>query len=94
MKKFKSDCGYIVYETTPRECVEITNGFGICDMCAKTDKVIYLVPVLNHAFCQKCYDDWNGRAIFYEDDLWFEEFYARIWEDMAKRKKIDLVEIR
>lgn len=93
MKKFKSDCGYIVYETTPRECIEITNGFGICDMCAKTDKVIYLVPVLNHAFCQKCYDDWNERAIFYEDDLWFEKLYVDTWEHNALRKGFNIVEI-
>lgn len=52
MRKLKSKCGYVVYETTPKECIEITGGFGICDMCAKTDKTIYLVPVLNHALCQ------------------------------------------
>lgn len=32
MRKFKSKCGYVVYETTPKECIEITGGFGICDM--------------------------------------------------------------
>ncbi len=93
MKKFKSDCGYIVYETTPKECIEITNGFGICDMCAKTDKVIYLVPVLNHAFCQKCYNDWNQRAVFYKEDLWFEKLYVDTWEHNALRKGINIVEI-
>lgn len=89
MRKFKSKCGYVVYKTTPKECIEITNGFGICDMCAKPDKTIYLVPVLSHALCQKCYDDWNERAVFYEDDLWFEKIYIETWETEALKRKIE-----
>lgn len=91
MRKFKSKCGYVVYETTPKECIKITDGFGICDMWAKTDKTIYLVPVLNHALCQKCYDDWNERAVFYKDDLWFEKIYIDTWEHEASKRKIEVI---
>ena len=31
MKKTKSKCGYVVYETNLTECVRITDGYGICD---------------------------------------------------------------
>ena len=93
MKKFKNDCGYVVYETTPKECIHITDGFGICDMCAKTDKKIYLVPVLNYALCQKCYDDWNKRAVYYKEDLWFEQLYIEAWEKRARLFKYDVEEI-
>lgn len=93
MKKFKSKCGYTVYETTTRECIEITDGIGVCDMCNKTNKTLYLVPVLNHALCPKCFQEWDERAIFYKDDLWFEKIYKDGWESRARRKGIEVVEL-
>lgn len=92
MKKFKSKCGYIVYETTPKECILITGGFGICDMCAKTDKKIFLVPVLNHALCIKCFETWNERAVFYKEDLPFERVFQDIYEKNAKQVGLEVVE--
>lgn len=92
MKKFKSKCGYVVYETTTKECITITGGFGICDMCNKTNKTLYLVPVLNLALCPNCFNDWNDRAEFYEEDLCFEKVYKDIWENEARRNGIEIKE--
>lgn len=92
MRKFKSKCGYVVYEATIKECISITDGFGICDMCNKSNNTLYLVPVLNHALCPKCFQDWNERAVFYKDDLWFEKIYVDIWERMALKRNIEVIE--
>lgn len=92
MRKFKSKCGYVVYETTTKECISITDSFGICDMCNKSNNTLYLVPVLNHALCPKCFQDWNERAVFYKDDLWFEKIYGYTWERMALKRNIEVIE--
>ena len=33
----------------------------------------YLIPVLNHYYCEKCYNEWVESAEYYEEDRWFEE---------------------
>lgn len=93
MKKFKSKCGYVVYKTTTIECIKTTDGFGICDECGKTDNTLYLVPVLNHAQCPKCFNQWNEESEFYEEDLWFEKGYENAWEKRAKEKNIEIIKL-
>lgn len=91
MKKTKSKCGYIVYETSLTECVRITDGYGICDMCAKPSFKLYLIPVLNSAYCEKCFNDWNERAIYYKEDLDFESSYVKFFEKRAKERGVEVV---
>lgn len=81
MKKFKTDCGYVVYEVTIEELRQL-GGMGVCDHCNKPAAVGYLVPVLNRWLCQGCYAEFNARAKFYPEDLKSEEFNCRYYESI------------
>lgn len=91
MKKTKSKCGYVVYETSLTECVRITDGYGICAMCAKPSFKLYLIPVLNSAYCEKCFNDWNESAIYCKEDLDFESDYVKFFEKRAKERGVEVV---
>jgi len=71
MKKIKTAVGYTAYETTAIETTKL-GGIGVCDECNKFAASGYLVPVLNHYQCPKCFDSWNKRAKYYQEDIEFE----------------------
>lgn len=81
MRKFKMRCGHIAYEASTLETVFI-GGAGICDDCGNFAKTGYLVPVLNHYQCPDCFAEFQSRAKFYPEDLWFERSYAGHWEKL------------
>lgn len=88
MKKLLSKCGYIVYKCTLTELVEVTGGYGLCDMCNTPNKEMFLIPVLNSAMCLQCYEDWNKRAIFYEDDIPFQNVHNQRYIEMARMRNV------
>lgn len=79
MIKFVNKIGYTVYKITAQECMQF-GGLGICDECNTFSKVGYLVPVLNHFMCPKCYSEWLSYAKFYGEDLEFQNYYIRYYE--------------
>lgn len=81
MIKIKTKCGYIAYKVSREEIVSV-GGFGICDHCNEPSKTGFLVPVLNHWICPKCYEEWNERAHFYPEDLWVEEKNCQYYESV------------
>jgi hypothetical protein len=86
MKKIKTEIGHTAYETTVTELILI-GGFGICDECNEFAPKGYLVPVLNHYQCPKCFENWSKRAKFYSEDVEFErrtEFYYESKMPMVK----------
>lgn len=48
-------------------------GIGICDRCNNSAPTGYLVCVLNHWYCEKCYREWEARAKYYPEDSVYEE---------------------
>lgn len=56
MRKMLTKAGLIAYHTTAAE-ITLIGGFGICDECGKHSHEGYLVPVLNHWQCPKCFND-------------------------------------
>lgn len=80
MKKFGSKQGYTVYKVR-REQLALIGGLGICDECNDTPDFGYLVPVLNHYQCPKCFEEWNNNHSYYYDDIDFQNKYAKIYED-------------
>jgi hypothetical protein len=60
--------GFKIIEISDRECKEKIGGLGICDDCNKDFQTAFYVAVLNHCYCQKCYDSWMTRAINYDSD--------------------------
>lgn len=71
--------GFLVIETTLCEMVAI-GGFGICDFCNNSSFVGYYIAVLNRWYCEKCYEEFTERAIYYEEDKRVElknyEYYS------------------
>lgn len=61
-----------VLEITSQQCKEKIGGLGICDDCNKDFETAYYVAVLNHCYCQKCYDSWMLRAVNYKEDHYVE----------------------
>ena len=80
-KKFINEKGFTVYEMTGAETMEF-GGYGICDYCNEGAAKGYLIPVLNHYYCEECYNEWVESAEYYEEDRWFEkrkiEYYDSI----------------
>ncbi len=80
MIKSKISCGWTFYKTTLEEILSF-GGLGICDDCGEFHpEGGFLVPVLNHWMCQKCFDEWKSRAKFYSSDLDFEQSYIKLYE--------------
>lgn len=79
MRKTKTKCGYVAYEADFTETL-LLGGAGICDECNQIAIRGYLVPVLNHYMCPKCFGEWNSRAIFYEEDLPVEQRTSAYYE--------------
>lgn len=70
--------------------IKITDGLGICDKCLMSDEEQYLIPVLNWAMCQDCYNEWNERAIYYPEDIKFETQITNFYLQRAKQVNIEI----
>ena len=68
MKKFTIPEGYIAYSCYAFE-TGFLGGMGICDDCGEFAPCGYLVPVLNHYMCPKCFQEWTSHNTFYLEDL-------------------------
>ena len=86
MKKVITKGGLIAYKTTSQE-LQLIGGLGICDECNTAPGSGYLVPVLNHWMCDKCYEDWQRRAKRYPEDDPIEQKNARYYEAMIPLEK-------
>ena len=88
MNYFINSKGFKIIKTSKQEIISI-GGFGICDSCAKTSEYGYLIPALgSYWYCEKCYDDWDKRAKFYEEDVKFETQMHDKWIKIFKEKEI------
>lgn len=45
----------------------------ICDDCGKPMENSIFVGALNRAYCPTCYEDWENRAVFYDEDKPYEK---------------------
>lgn len=93
MKKFVTKCGYKAYSGSPTEIMTATGGLGICDWCAKPTPKMYVVPVLNSAMCEKCFEDWNQRAVIFKEDLSFEKEFIKCFDRQIKAANIQLEDL-
>ncbi|EFS20681.1 hypothetical protein FSBG_00178 [Fusobacterium gonidiaformans 3-1-5R] len=90
IEKFKTKVGWTVYKI-PAIKTTLWGGFGICDHCNSSTDFGYLIPVLNHYCCEKCFRDWEKTARFYPEDLEVEnkriKYYENILNIIEKRGK-------
>ena len=88
MRKIKTKCGYTAYITSKSE-VQLLGGFGLCDHCNTLQRTGYLVPVLNHFLCERCYNDFDERAIYYRQDIAVETRNADYYESVIPLEEGD-----
>lgn len=82
MKKGKTSVGWIYYKTTTEEIFRL-GGRGICDECNEFQRDGgYLIPVLNHWQCEKCFNKWQEYAHYYPEDEAVEQQYAKYYESI------------
>lgn len=81
MQKTRIKNGLIVYKVTTVESTAL-GGYGICDECNTAHAEGYLIPVLNHWMCQKCFDDWKSRCRNYPEDAPIESKNCEYYESI------------
>ena len=72
MEKIKIPNGLFAYRATAEDTFKI-GGFGTCDDCGQFAAKGYLVPVLNHYQCSKCFHEFKSFAKNYLVDLPFQQ---------------------
>ena len=76
MKKVKLNYikqGYSYIKCTREDCFN-WGGASICDYCGEDMKDdVYLIFILNSAYCPKCFKDWTRRSRRYEEDLYLQK---------------------
>lgn len=83
LNDYRNKKGHIVIPLSREMVIEAFGGYGICDWCSETDEQGFLIPVLGHKwYCRKCKKDWEGRAIFYQEDASYEN---RVAMEMLKQ---------
>lgn len=98
VQKKKTRNGLIYYEIDHDDQLKliISGAFGNkCDSCYKTIDKVYYIPVLNWGMCEECFQDWQKRAIKYEEDEWFvkenvkwiEEEFEKCGVQLRKKEK-------
>lgn len=65
--------GHKFIKVSLKEMTGPLRGLGICDSCCKAMFEGYLIPVLNSAYCKNCFDEWQERATWYEEDKFYED---------------------
>ena len=86
MYSFTNAKGFKILKVLAAE-VKAIGGFGICDGCNKPSEYGYLMPVVgSYWYCQKCYDDWNKHAKFYEEDREYEAKMHDKWIKILRER--------
>lgn len=69
----KSDKGFLLIHTSRAEVIEVANGLGICDRCARPKEEGYIVCVLAARwYCPECYEAWHKKAVNFKEDREYE----------------------
>ena len=73
--------GYVEYEMSHKELKAKLVAGDWCDCCndyMRPEDPAHLIPVLAmRTYCQDCFDKWKKNAIFYEEDLLYEQDLVR-----------------
>ena len=79
MTKHKLDNCLTYYKVSLSDLFRI-GGAGICDHCGEFHETGYLIPVLNHWICKKCFDEWKSYAKHYPEDDIYEQRAIEYYE--------------
>jgi len=71
MEEIKSKQGWRIIPLTLSDIIKL-GGYGICDSCNASSFKFMYIGVLNSAYCQKCYEEWETTAKYYPEDVRIE----------------------
>lgn len=71
-KPLQNDKGFKVLTIDVDDLIKI-NSPGICDWCSEDVFTGKYIAVLNHIYCDKCYDEWYKQAKYYSQDKPIED---------------------
>lgn len=85
MTAFTNSKDFKIIKTSMQEVVSI-GGCGICDSCAKSSFIGYLIPALGrYWYCENCYQEWLKICKYYEEDKDFEtkkyDYFLNLFKD-------------
>lgn len=75
---------FLIIECTAGELMDaVGTDICICDWCGRaflSSEKGYYIAVLNHWYCEKCFEEWKEHAEWFAEDVDYErknfEFYA------------------
>ena len=80
--------GYVEYQMQHKELKEKMVAGDWCDNCncfIGPEDPAHLIPVLAaRTYCQDCFDDWKKTAVFYEEDIPYEQDLVRRLDKIFK----------
>lgn len=85
-KLVKNSKGFTVIRMSYMEYAAITDTFARCELCGEETTDGYYIPLIQHWYCENCYNLWNRTAVYYKIDA---ETERRLFNVM--KHKIDLL---
>ena len=71
--------GYSYIKCFKEDCFN-WGGAAICDSCGEQmTSDVYLIYILNQAFCPKCFNEWLKHAERYEEDILLQKQNHERW---------------
>lgn len=74
-----TDKGYSYVKCSNTDCFN-WGGLGICDSCGRyIEDEVYLIFILNSAYCKKCFKEWENRSKRYKEDIQLQKESQERW---------------
>lgn len=86
--KYQNDKNFLIIKMSWKECVAITDSWGLADCCGQnsSEEDLYYIAVLDQYYCKTCLDAWYSGAKRYKSDLEKEQLnFVKV-----KNKLVDL----
>lgn len=71
----KNDKGFLIIKMSWRECVAITDSWGLSDCCGQnsSEEPLFYIAVLDQFYCESCYNAWYDTAKRYSSEIQKEQ---------------------
>ena len=69
--RYQNDKGFLIIELPWKECVAITDSWGLADCCGQntSEETLYYIALLDQFYCGICFNAWYSTAVRYKSDL-------------------------
>ena len=80
--------GYSYVPVTIQDCIS-WGGLGVCNSCGQVSLRGNLVFVLGDYYCPECFNEWQGRAHKYPEDLAYQKQHHLDWYKYHVKDVVD-----